>query len=131
MGQALLSQDDRAGSLAALEKCLSIWNELPITDPQFPSFEHRLNFSQLAIELQAYDMAIELLEELLEEADDALLVHYYLGLAYHLNGDKEASQPFLRTTRSLLEEVCQGSDAGLENDYQDMLAHVMELLSQE
>lgn len=124
MASCLLSQQNMEEARKMLEKSLELWQgkdeELPQAPP--PSYETRITTSKLLIELENYEVAGSVLEELIEESDEVPQVWYLLGWMYHIT-NKESS-----SIRACLEKA-EKLFSQLGCDDQPMLDHVTELLA--
>lgn len=61
------------------------------TKSKMPPYESRITTAKLLIEAEEYEMATEVLEDLLEEDDEVVEVWYLLGWLFYLQLDKQDS----------------------------------------
>ncbi|KAJ7389969.1 hypothetical protein OS493_028021 [Desmophyllum pertusum] len=107
-----------------LEKSLELWQgkdeELP--EAPAPSYESRITTSKLLIELENYESAGSVLEELIEESDEVPQVWYLFGWLNHItNQDSSSIRTCLERAQKLF------TQCGCED--QPMMEHVTELLA--
>ncbi|KAL9968141.1 hypothetical protein ACROYT_G026475 [Oculina patagonica] len=124
MASCLLSQQNMEEARKMLEKSLELWQgkdeELP--EAPVPSYESRIATSKLLIELENYETAGSVLEELIEESDEDPQVWYLLGWLNHItNQDSSSIRTCLEQAQKLFTQF------GCED--QPMMDHVTELLA--
>jgi len=124
MASCLLSQQNMEEARKMLEKSLELWqgkeDELP--EAPVPSYESRITTSKLLIELENYETAGSVLEELIEENDEFPQVWYLVGWLNHItNQDSSSIRACLERAQKLFTQF------GCED--QPMMDHVTELLA--
>jgi len=124
MASCLLSQQNMDEARKMLEKSLELWQGKDEELPQapVPSYESRITTSKLLIELENYESAGSVLEELIEESDEVPQVWYLLGWMYHITNQNSSSiRACLEKAEKLFTQF--GCDDPL------MMEHVTELLA--
>lgn len=124
MASYSLSQQNMDEARKMLEKSLELWQGKDEELPQapVPSYETRIATSKLLIELENYETAGSVLEELVEESDEVPQVWYLLGWLYHITNQTSSS------IRACLEKA-EKLFTQFGCDDQPMMDHVTELLA--
>jgi len=86
-----LSQNRIEEAYSLLERSISIWQNVPFEDEEYPSYEFRLVCSRLLVELGKFVQAKELLEQLSQEDDEIEEVWYLLALSQYSLDDRESA----------------------------------------
>uniref|UniRef100_A0A9J7YHE5 Si:dkey-12j5.1 n=1 Tax=Cyprinus carpio carpio TaxID=630221 RepID=A0A9J7YHE5_CYPCA len=73
----------------ALQLMASYLFSIEKTESNIPPYESRITTAKLLIEAEQYEMATEVLEDLLEEDDEVVEVWYLLGWLFYLQLDKQ------------------------------------------
>lgn len=124
MASCLLSEEKMDEARQMLAKSLELWQgkdeELPKAPP--PSYETRIGTAKLLIEVENYETAASILEELIEECDEVPQVWYLLGWLHHITDQLSSS------IKTCLERA-QKLFTLLGCDDQPMMDHVNELLA--
>lgn len=124
MASCLLSEEKMDEARQMLAKSLELWQgkdeELPKAPP--PSYETRIGTAKLLIEVENYETAALILEELIEECDEVPQVWYLLGWLHHITDQLSSS------IKTCLERA-QKLFTLLGCDDQPMMDHVNELLA--
>ncbi|XP_058940486.2 uncharacterized protein [Pocillopora verrucosa] len=124
MASCLLSQQNMEEARKMLDKSLELWQgkdeELP--EAPVPPYETRITTSKLLIELENYETAGSVLEELIEESDEVPQVWYLLGWLNHITNQDSTS------IRTCLEQA-QKLFTQFGCDDQPMMDHVTEMLA--
>ena len=123
-----LSQGRPEDATASMERNLEIWfkqlehepliveviddNQIAQEkDDELPSFEFRVNTAKLLIELGQFDKAMDILDRLLKEDEEAVVVWYLYGWTYCLQQDyansKECLHNALRVRISMNAFTCK------------------------
>lgn len=124
MASCLLSQQNIEEARKMLEKSLELWQgkDEDLPEAPVPSYESRITTSKLLIELENYETAGSVLEDLIEENDEFPQVWYLLGWLNHItNQDSSSIRACLERAQKLLTQF------GCED--QPMVDHVTELLA--
>mmetsp|Transcript_10684 Transcript_10684/g.26173 ORF Transcript_10684/g.26173 Transcript_10684/m.26173 type:complete len:320 (-) Transcript_10684:188-1147(-) len=102
-----LIQGRKQEAFPHLKKCIDIIHADSDTknrkDVDYP-YDLRLNVSQMAIEMEQYESALEILETLLEEDDTIPNVWYSAALSAHGMADFEMAAKYLKNTEERLKK---------------------------
>lgn len=124
MASCLVSQQNMDEAQKMLDKSLELWQgkdeELP--EAPVPPYETRITTAKLLIELENYETAGSVLEELIEESDEVSQVWYLLGWLNHITNQDSIS------IRTCLEQA-QKLFTQFGCDDQPMMDHVTEMLA--
>eukprot|EP00002_Diphylleia_rotans_P021566 TRINITY_DN4196_c0_g1_i2.p1 TRINITY_DN4196_c0_g1~~TRINITY_DN4196_c0_g1_i2.p1 ORF type:complete len:414 (+),score=98.99 TRINITY_DN4196_c0_g1_i2:46-1287(+) len=138
-----ISQNNKEGALDALLRSIQIWRSLEVEPPVqdslteeeldqgpnefddpdadeklkvMPSFPSRINSAKLLMELEQYPLAIDILDDLLEEDDMVPDIWHLMGVAYRLSGDLASAASHLLTAQDVLNKLVQSNPE--EEDYE-------------
>ncbi|CAG0899209.1 unnamed protein product [Cyprideis torosa] len=105
------------GARSLLEKSVSLWlpgatalrlNQTPppgFSEEMIPCYPQRTAAAKLAIELEMWDAASEILEGLLEEKDDVIETWYLSGVACHLQKDVSSARMYFENALTVAEKT--------------------------
>lgn len=96
---AAASSGDAAATASALA-ALEFASQAKLA--QLPPWESRLRMAQIAMELEAYAPAADVLVRLLEEDDTAMEVWFLLAEAHFLQGEPEEAQEYLEEAMAMV-----------------------------
>ncbi|KAH3697071.1 uncharacterized protein LOC127862703 [Dreissena polymorpha] len=133
MASFLLSKEQTDGAREHIKKSVSLWlpefkaSEQPEASTSAPfecpqSFESRLAAGKILIEVEEHELAIEVLETLLEENDEVVDVWYLIGWANHELGDegRDSARSYLnKALKVYRKSKCEDAE---------LLKHIEELL---
>jgi tetratricopeptide (TPR) repeat protein len=90
-----ISQERTDEARAALERSMDVWRDLAPEDIRVPAFPTRVQLARLLMEVELEERAIEVVERLIGEDDEAVQVWYLGGYAYYTLGlkMKEGKEP--------------------------------------
>ncbi|XP_060595383.1 uncharacterized protein LOC132749586 [Ruditapes philippinarum] len=133
MASFLLTKEKTQEARQEIKKSVNLWlpafkaSENPEASTSEPlecsqSFESRLAAGKILIEVEEHELAIEVLETLLEEDDENVEVWYLIGLANHHLGDegRDNARSYLNKAKKVYNKTkCKD---------EDLLKHIEELL---
>ncbi|QDZ25082.1 hypothetical protein A3770_15p76000 [Chloropicon primus] len=102
-----LSQHRKGEALSLVQRTLDLCAKVGTA-----SYDFRAVTARLLVELSKYDVAINILKDLVSEDEEDTEVWYLLGLCYALTGDGTRSKAALTKAKSIIETV-SGADASL------------------
>ena len=122
----LLSEQKNEEAKEMLLKGLNLWHgcdDPHIKNTRLPSYESRISLSKMLIEVEEFNNACSVLEELLSEDDEVVQVWYLLGWIHYLKEqDYDLVLYYLEMAQKLFTQTgC---------DDEPLLEHINELLSE-
>jgi len=87
-----VSQARTAEARTALERSLALWADLPPEDPAVPPFPTRVGLARLLMEVEMEEVAVEVVERLVDEDDESVEAWYLGGYALYTIGQKQREE---------------------------------------
>ena len=115
-----LSQRRKGEALALVQWTLEICANTK--GAMTPTYDFRAVTARLLVELSKYDVAIDILKDLVSEDEEDTEVWYLLGLCYVLTGDGQKSKVALTKAKNIIETV-SGADASLIERIEKLIEH--------
>ena len=115
-----LSQHRKGEALALVQRTLDLCSNAK--GSSVPTYDFRAVTARLLVELSKYDVAINILKDLVSEDEEDTEVWYLLGLCYVLTGDGTRSKSALTKAKEIIETV-SGADASLIERIDKLMEH--------
>jgi len=126
MANYLLTCNKMEGASAMCQQAFNLWKSCTETNkdnediiPELISYQIRLTLTKLLIEVDSFENAYTVIEQLLNEDEDDVMLWYYLGLAKSL--EKRNSPRYFLDKAIFLYKKIQSEDT-------EMLEHINKLL---
>jgi len=129
MASFKISQQKTEEALKFLQASYSTWGNLDPEHANYPQFEFRTQSAKLFLELNQNNLAVEILDDLIEEDDEIAELWFLEGFAL-VNIDSTQSLECLLKSRELLQQTgCQ--DPIIINRVEESIANVKKILEED
>ncbi|KAF2077482.1 hypothetical protein CYY_001181 [Polysphondylium violaceum] len=126
MASMKISQVKNQEATEYLTKSYGLWENADVDER--PEFDYRYSIALLFIELAQNRVAVDILEQLVNEQDNIAEVWYTLGVVYNNLKEPLSAQECLSTAKDLL-KISKEKDPELEDQISTLLTNVNEQVS--